>query len=584
MSNQEELMESLKKDVRSLLIATKEGLAPQELEKEYKMMIGNPMPLRSLGYQSIHGLINDIPDVVSVEHSKDGSILLKAIVTEATKGIADLVAKQKSSKPRTRSTLKRSRFSSYRSQPSLPRRGRTPPILPAAVKCELRSLLAWSPVLLSEFEQQFKRRFGRTFQYTRYGFYSMFEVLEAAADFVEVQQTRMGSLVMLKKRTVVNKMQEKVSIKAGWKQFCSVEVQPAKLHVTPVNTPPETPAQEISLETLPILKLPEMKIQPKPDVDFFTESLKKVEEEIKSGLMNIGIGAIVDQEMKEKIRFVVAQKPEGLLLSRLPADYKNIFEEDLPFKTLGFLSVKELVGALSDILHIESKEHEPDWLLFDREKAKSFQTHTKEKELPSSELWVDSVSFQSAFISSWEQPIQDTDSTEKNEGILIPEVRFVTKVAQQIPQTIKPSLVTFKEDGDDWIPPDAIEDGCLHSMPEMDECTLVAVYVESITSPSQFYIRLCSKETSDRLVDMMFEMRRCYSNEEVQKRYRMREKFFRAGQVCCLRTAGEVWWYRIVIHRLVSEEKVEVFYIDFGNMETVEKSHICLLKCVYSGG
>lgn len=32
---------------------------------------------------------------------------------------------------------------------------------------------------------------------------------------------------------------------------------------------------------------------------------------------------------------------------------------------LGFLSLMELVGALSDVLHIECKEGEQDWRIFD---------------------------------------------------------------------------------------------------------------------------------------------------------------------------------------------------------------------------
>ena len=76
-----------------------------------------------------------------------------------------------------------------------------PPILPAVVKSELKDLLALSPVLLSDFEKAFAKRFGRSFQYMQYGFLSMFEVLNAASDVISVEQTRAGSLLMLKKST-----------------------------------------------------------------------------------------------------------------------------------------------------------------------------------------------------------------------------------------------------------------------------------------------------------------------------------------------------------------------------------------------
>lgn len=67
------------------------------------------------------------------------------------------------------------------------------------MKSELKDLLAFSPVLLSDFEKAFAKRFGRSFQYMQYGFLSMFEVLSAASDVISVEQTRAGSLLTLKK-------------------------------------------------------------------------------------------------------------------------------------------------------------------------------------------------------------------------------------------------------------------------------------------------------------------------------------------------------------------------------------------------
>lgn len=80
-----------------------------------------------------------------------------------------------------------------------------PPILPAVVKSELKDLLALSPVLLSDFEKAFAKRFGRSFQYMQYGFLSMFEVLNAASDVISVEQTRAGSLLTLKKSVIEDK-------------------------------------------------------------------------------------------------------------------------------------------------------------------------------------------------------------------------------------------------------------------------------------------------------------------------------------------------------------------------------------------
>ena len=57
------------------------------------------------------------------------------------------------------------------------------------------------------------------------------------------------------------------------------------------------------------------------------------------------------------------------------------------------------------------------------------------------------------------------------------------------------------------IPPDAARDKKLCRLPPLDTSTLVGVFVEYIISPSQFYIRIYSRDSSELLEDMMIEMR-----------------------------------------------------------------------------
>lgn len=77
MSDQERLMNSMKKVVRSLLTPVKEGLTPMELNKEYKSMIGEPLPFRALGYHSVMELVIDMPDVVRICPSGNGNTVLR---------------------------------------------------------------------------------------------------------------------------------------------------------------------------------------------------------------------------------------------------------------------------------------------------------------------------------------------------------------------------------------------------------------------------------------------------------------------------------------------------------------------------
>lgn len=149
--------------------------------------------------------------------------MVVAIADEATKGIAKLVARQKSAKARKNAVVKADASSPSKNPQRFPWKGRTP-VLPATVKAELQDLLSSSPLLLLEFDRAFSRRFGRAFQYTKYGFSSMSEVLRSVSDIIVVEQTRAGSLLTLKKylaREIAKKEapQEKV-----WEEVSQGEV------------------------------------------------------------------------------------------------------------------------------------------------------------------------------------------------------------------------------------------------------------------------------------------------------------------------------------------------------------------------
>lgn len=78
------------------------------------------------------------------------------------------------------------------------------------MKAELQDLLSSSPLLLGDFDKAFLRRFGRPFQYRQYGFLSMFDVLRSMSDSIAVEQTRAGSLLVLRKYLANSIEQEEV--------------------------------------------------------------------------------------------------------------------------------------------------------------------------------------------------------------------------------------------------------------------------------------------------------------------------------------------------------------------------------------
>ncbi|XP_014798866.1 PREDICTED: tudor domain-containing protein 5 [Calidris pugnax] len=404
MSKQAQLMEVLKKEVRSLLMASKEGLTPAQLEEEYMATIGKPLPLYDLGFQSTLELVADMPGVVRVCSCENGTLILKAIADETTKAIAKLVARQKRSAKAKRSAPGKADVASpSKNSQSFPQRGRAP-VLPATVKAELQDLLSSSPLLLLDFDKAFYKRFGRAFQYTQYGFVSMCEVLRSVSDIIEVEQTRAGSLLSLKKHLASAIEKEEV---------------------------PQAPAVEMP------------PLEPSCETD-------------------------------------------------------------------------------------------------------SFQLRAEEKSEPV------------------ETPVE-TQAVYLGGGL---------KQPQDLEQSLLAKLIMTPE-----IPPDAVQDRSLCSLPPLEKRCLVGVFVEFVVSPSQFYIHICSSETSDKLQDMMFEMRHCYSNKLVSDRYVMPESSVRPGQLCCVTVSK--WWYRAIVHRVINDQEVEVFYPDYGNLKIVQKSCLRFLKWCY---
>ncbi|NXW83000.1 TDRD5 protein, partial [Alopecoenas beccarii] len=399
-SKRAQLMEMLKKELRSLLTAAKEGLTPAQLEQEYVAMIGRPLPLRDLGFQSTLELVADMPEVVRVCPHEKGTFILKAIADEATKGIAKLVARQKSAKARKNAVVKVDAASPLKNPQSFPWKGRTS-ALPATVKAELQDLLSSSPLLLLEFDQAFSRRFGRAFQYTKYGFSSMSEVLRSVSDIITVEKTRAGSLLTLKKPLASETEKKEVPQDKAWEEM-----------------PP---------------------LEPICEMENFHLTAEEKSEPVETQIVDLG---------------------DGL------------------------------------------------------------------------------------------------------------------KQPQDLEQSLQAKLIMTAE-----IPPDAVQDRNLCSLPQLETRCLVGVFVEFIISPSQFYIHVCSRETSDKLQDMMIEMRHLYSNKLISDRYIMPEPAVQPGQLCCVTVSK--WWYRVIIHRVINDEEVEVFYADYGNLEIVRKSWLRFLKWCY---
>ncbi|NWZ63891.1 TDRD5 protein, partial [Acrocephalus arundinaceus] len=428
-SQQVQLMEVLKKEVRAMLIAAKAGLTPEQLEEQYMAMVCKPLPLRDLGFQSTLELVTQMPEVVRI-CSKNGTLILKAIADDSTKGIAKLVANQK---VKTRKTSKKTATKANATFP--PKNSKNPqsfqtlsartPVLPATVKAELQDLLSSSPLLLADLGKAFLRRFGRAFQYRQYGFLSMFQVFRSMSDSIVVEQTKAGSLLVLRKY----------------------------------------------------------------------------------------LASTIEQE----------EEPQG-----------EAEEEEAP--------------------QGEAEEEEAP------------QGEAEEEEMPRGEAEEEEVHQGEA--QEEEMPQDETQEEEMLQGEVchFPLIPLQHQGFEQFPLTPE-------------IPPDAVQDRRLCSLPPLRRRCLVGVIVEFAVSPSQFYIRICSTEESNKLQNLMFEMRHVYSHKVASDKYIMPESAVRPGQLCCVMVSS--WWYRVIIHRVINDQEVEVFYADYGHLQIVQKSSLRFLKWHY---
>ncbi|XP_034386971.1 tudor domain-containing protein 7A isoform X2 [Cyclopterus lumpus] len=94
--------ESIKKMLRSVLQSSKAGVSMSALQSEYRSLCGESIPLRELGHSKLEDYLRSISSVVRLEYHM-GEIKCFAAVCKETAHIAELVAKQKSSKKSGRS-------------------------------------------------------------------------------------------------------------------------------------------------------------------------------------------------------------------------------------------------------------------------------------------------------------------------------------------------------------------------------------------------------------------------------------------------------------------------------------------------
>ncbi|NXT67332.1 TDRD5 protein, partial [Chaetops frenatus] len=292
---------------------------------------------------------------------------------------------------------------------------------------------------------------------------------------------------------------------------------------------------------------------------------------------------ILPATVKAELQELLSSSP--LLLADLNKAFLRRFGRAFQYRQYGFSSMSEVLRSVSDSIVVEQTKAGSvlglrKYLASKIEREAVPQGEAEEEAMPPLEPICETESFYHAALQMDSEPGQ-TQAVDL--GDHLKQVSGWTNDLQifhfifQRGATLFTSFVSFPPTPE--VPPDAVQDRSLCSLPPLKRRCLVGVIVEFIVSPSQFYIHISSTEASYKLQDLMFEMRHVYSHKVASDKYIMPESAVRPGQLCCVMVSK--WWYRVIIHRVINEQEVEVFYADYGHLQIVQKSWLRFLKWHY---
>ncbi|XP_073405841.1 tudor domain-containing protein 7 isoform X2 [Dendrobates tinctorius] len=93
--------ELVAKMLRAVLQSNKHGVALHRLQSEYKALTGEWIPFKEMGFYALDTYLKSIPTVVRMDIGRVGEIICHAVVCKETAQIAELVARQRTSKKKS---------------------------------------------------------------------------------------------------------------------------------------------------------------------------------------------------------------------------------------------------------------------------------------------------------------------------------------------------------------------------------------------------------------------------------------------------------------------------------------------------
>jgi len=107
MEDPDLLLTNTKKFLRSALLSSKGGLPAEQVYKDYRDLVGEGIPYRRLGYDTLDSFLSAQPDVCRISRRPTGEVTVVGVADDATRHIQELVNRQNSKTKKSKAKPKR---------------------------------------------------------------------------------------------------------------------------------------------------------------------------------------------------------------------------------------------------------------------------------------------------------------------------------------------------------------------------------------------------------------------------------------------------------------------------------------------
>ncbi|KAM8792677.1 tudor domain-containing protein 7 [Eudromia elegans] len=551
------------KMLRAVLHSHKNGILLAQLQNEYKSLTGDCIPFQHLGYGTLERYLGSIPGVVRLEEGKAGEITCHAVACTETVRIAQLVARQRSSKRKVGRQV----------NCQMRLKNTTPVTLVGKPKGTLRQ-----PRFMSSPEECSKRPVARL-QRGR------------GMAFGVVKPTVEGALPALHPAAGSGAPKE----------------IPMQRHVTVINRPEKR------------LTIPP-RFQKELQVHLSRKSSVDLNDNLNASVQETHSGSFTPRtsEIQSRVKEILTRYSNGIWLSKMPQIYQQMYQEELSTSVLRQLEYwphlctveKVCTGDHMDGLLYPAKRI-PSSVKSDTEQGKASQNVTSSKVNP---LLKPSMETSSASLSSdfkqkvgnilvkyssglWANALpklyQDTYQQKFPDSVLhnlelLSDVCTVDHIADNPKKAIlyakppKPTNENLNVPGKVQMHDDmksAAEQQNEESKEQYPENMSVpplvipaeeslSVLVVELNNTNEVIIRYVGKDYSSAQERMEDEMKEYYSqNPSVSL-----VQSVRVGQLAAVHVEEDAWLRAQITS--VEDNRIKVCYVDYGFSEVVEKKYV----------